>query len=943
MTVTAERPVAAAAEEDPAAAARSAAVAAYAFGPFVLNRAQKQLLLKDEPVRLGSRAFDLLDALVARAGVVVSRAELEACVWPRSVVEETSLRVHMSALRRALGDGVDGARYIANVPGRGYSFVAEVKALTAPPVHALAPIDHNLPTRLTREIGRQAMIAEVAGHLAERRLVSIVGAGGMGKTTVALAVAEKLLQNYPDGVWFVDLAPLTDAAHVPACLATALGLILAPGEVVAGVCACLRGRQALLVLDNCEHVVDAIAALAERLLAVAPRLGLLATSREPLAVAGEWVCRIGGLAAPLPDAAPTLAQAMAFPAVQLFVERSLANADATLMSDANCGLITHLCRRLDGMPLAIELAAGCMDSLGPRGLAERLDQMFELLTRGRRSALPRQRTLQALLDWSHRLLSEPERIVLRRLSVFRGSFSAAAAAAVASCARVSPVEVIECLIGLAAKSLVAQEARGDEVRNRLLYTTRTYAEARLADSGERAQLARRHAEYMRELLDSTIESARALTPAAWNARHGSLMDDVRAAMEWADGPNGDPEIGASLAVSAFLPTYANGRLDEFRARLEHAIAGLAALPQPQPERELHLYAAMNVLMGQTVTDEAQRQRVAERTIALAALHEDQSARIRALYGICLAAFGQGAYPAALEHARRIRQLVAADPTAATLLGDRLLAQTQHAMGRHAQAAPLAVRVLAHPPVRLPQDGLVPRSVSMRIVLARILWLQGSWAEAAQMAAEAMRLADEEPGLSQIQVLSQVAVPIALWSGERARAAAMVDQLDELAGHYGIGYWIAWAASLRGVLQLDSRFGAVAPDNSKELDMLCTLDTRYCGERALARCSSGEVGWCAPEILRGYGENLLRAQPASTAVAEGFFARAWELAREQQALSWQLRAACSSARSALARHAPAEHRCGVKARLAAARALFRAQEQGPDLAEADRLLALLLAP
>jgi DNA-binding winged helix-turn-helix (wHTH) protein len=372
----------------------------------VLNRAQKQLLHNDEAVRLGSRAFDLLDALVERAGTVLSRAELEAHVWPRSVVEETSLRVHMSALRKALGDGLDGVRYIANVPGRGYSFVGDVKALGAPPAGHSVAIDHNLPTRLTREIGRQAIIAEVTCRLGQWRLVSIVGSGGMGKTTVALAVAERVLQSYPDGVFFVDLAALSEPAHVPQCLATALGLLLPPGDVAAGLCACLRGRHVLLVLDNCEHVVDAIATLAERMLEAAPRLSLIATSREPLAVAGEWVSRIGGLAAPLADSAPTLAEAMAFPAVQLFVERSLANADANLMSDANCALITHLCRRLDGMPLAIELAAGCMDSLGPRGLAERLDQMFELLTRGRRSALPRQHTLQALLDWSHRLLSK---------------------------------------------------------------------------------------------------------------------------------------------------------------------------------------------------------------------------------------------------------------------------------------------------------------------------------------------------------------------------------------------------------------------------------------------------------------------------------------------------------------------------------------------------------
>ncbi len=920
--------------------------AALAFGPFVLHRAQKLLLENERAVRLGSRAFDLLVALVERAGRVVSRAELEACVWPRSVVEETSLRVHMSALRKVLGDGRSGARYIANVPGRGYSFVAAVAALAEQSTTAVCKVEHNLPTRLSREIGRESVIADVAGQLGLHRLVSIVGPGGMGKTTVAVAVAEAVLGRYRDGVCFVDLAPLADPALVSTALGAALGLALPAGDPIVALCRHLQERRILILLDNCEHVIDAAAALAERLLGAAPGLRILATSREPLAAAGEWIYRLAGLEAPSADGKPSLQQALAYPAVQLFVERSLASADASLMSEANCASIAHLCRRLDGMPLAIELAAGCMESLGPQGLAERLDQLFELLTRGRRSALPRQRTLQALLDWSYRLLSEPERIVLRRLSVFRAGFSVAAAAAVASCARVSPVEVVECLIGLAAKSLLAQEARGDEILHRLLYTTRTYAAARLAEHGEHEAIARRHAEYMRDLLEGTVDHAGPLQPAAWNALYGHLMDDVRSALAWADSRNGDATIGGALAVAAYLPMCGNGRLDEYRKLVELAIAGMAALDPPQPERELQLYTALTNVMSQTPTADAERERVAERTIALAEQQGALVPTVTAMYGICISAFGQGDYQAALRYARRTRALLDDDRAPAVLLGDRLIAQSLHFLGRHAESRVLLEGVLGFPatPILREYSSQVPRTVSMRILLARILWLAGESRQAERVAAQALAIADTEPGLAQVQALGMAVVPIALWLGEFERAALLVERFGELAREHALGYWQSWVAVYRSVLAARGGDEVIAPANRKELDMLCTHDERYAGAIALARCEQGEVGWCAPEMLRAHGENLLRgAAPGAAAASVGLFERAWQLAAEQQALAWQLRIACSLARLAQTGVPGAPERDAAHARLAAVQARFTDGRDSLDLAQARALLADLRAP
>ena len=489
------------------------ALTALAFGPFILDRSRKQLLENDRPLRLGGRAFDLLAALTERAGEVLSRPDLEAQVRPHTIVEETSLRVHISALRKILGDGIGGARYIANVPGRGYSFVVPVTLLdevaepaataTAPTVAGatLAPArrPHNLPARLNHAIGRSGITHTLGERLATRRLVSIVGPGGMGKTTVALAVAEGVLGRYADGVWFVDLAPLTDPARVPRALASALQISVSADDPWATLRDPLRDARMLIVLDNCEHVIAAAAELVERVLREAPGVHILTTSREALEAEGEWVHRLAALEAPVLDDTPGLERALVYPAIQLFVERATANSDAFALTEANLPVVAHLCRQLDGMPLAIELAAGRIDSLGLQGLADRLDEMFALLTRGRRTVLPRHRTLQALLDWSHDLLTDVERVVLRRLSMFR-RLHAGDGRRRARQRRPVRGGVVDGVMGLAAKSLVAVDVSGETVLHRLLYTTRTYAADKLARSGEGARVADAHAAHFQEVL-----------------------------------------------------------------------------------------------------------------------------------------------------------------------------------------------------------------------------------------------------------------------------------------------------------------------------------------------------------------------------------------------------------------------------------------------------------
>ena len=479
------------------------AVFSFSFGPFRLFPARQLLLEDDKPVRLGSRALDILTALVERAGKLVGKDELIARVWPDIFVDESNLRVHIAGLRRALGEGQAGNRYVVNIPGRGYRFVAPVliseKSGPVAPQPATAGPKHNLPTPLTRMVGRDAVATALSAQLPQRRFITVVGPGGIGKTTVALAVAHGLIAPYRDGVWFVDLAPLADPLLVPSALAFVFGLAVRSENPASGLIAFLRDKKILVVLDSCDHCVEAAAALAVDLLKGAAGLNILATSREPLRAEGECVQHLTPLKVPPISRKLTAAEALAFPAVQLFVERAIACLDEFELSDADAPIVADICRSLDGIALAIELAAGRIDALGVAGLAVALDD--QLLTRGRRTALSRHRTLSAALDWSYEFLPESERIILRRLSVFDGYFTLKSASAVAADSKVAATDVVEGLANLVTKSLVTADISGQIVQYRQLETTRAYARGKLVESGDFEQIAQRHAENLRDILE----------------------------------------------------------------------------------------------------------------------------------------------------------------------------------------------------------------------------------------------------------------------------------------------------------------------------------------------------------------------------------------------------------------------------------------------------------
>jgi predicted ATPase/DNA-binding winged helix-turn-helix (wHTH) protein len=470
---------------------------ALVFGRFRFVVHSREFTADGIPVAVGNRALEVLAVLIEADGELVTKDELLGRVWPTTTVEENNLQFQISSLRKALGDDREA---IKTVSGRGYRFVAEIRAESrggasrafdvgpdeqASSVVRLRPSpgSNKLPAPTSDIVGREADLATVATLVEANRLVTLVGAGGIGKTRLALEIARRLSSTFDEGVCVAELASLSDSGLVPATIASALGL----GDDVYGsperLGEALGARHLLLVLDNCEHVIDAAADRAEALLHADGRLHVIATSREPLRADGEWVYRVPPLEAP-PEGSDGLDDALRFSATRLFIERVRAADPASPLDARVAAAAALICRRLDGIPLAIELAASRATSLGVESLAARVNDRLSLLTEGRRTAPARHQTLRATLDWSYELLTEPERALMRRLAVFVGDFTLEAVARVVDADEILVDDVVRTLTSLVAKSLVAVDVGGPVPHYRLLETMRAYALDRLTANGE---------------------------------------------------------------------------------------------------------------------------------------------------------------------------------------------------------------------------------------------------------------------------------------------------------------------------------------------------------------------------------------------------------------------------------------------------------------------------
>lgn len=532
----------------------------YRFDGFELDSSERLLYRDGQPVSLGARAIALLTALLARPGRLVTKSELLDRVWPGLVVEENNLQVQVSALRKVLG-----SHMIVTVPGRGYRFVQPVQTDIPQPeaspsparsprparawhTHAAAEALSVLPAQMARLLGRDRDLAAL-DQLLPAALITVVGPSGMGKTALALAAAHRWQPDRPDGSAWVDLSSIHDPAQVVTAVAQGLGLALSPERACATLVEALAPMQVLIVLDNAEQVLSAVAELAAAILAGAPGVRLLVTSQVPLKVAAERVFRLGPLA--VPPAETSLREALAHGAIELFVDQVRAVDRHFELQPAQLPEVVQLCKRLDGLPLAIKLAAARVPLLGLSGVLERLDARFQLLARQQVGAPDRHQTLQAALDWSHALLEPAERAMFRRMAVFAGSFPLSLVPILGGDGpkgdALDEWHVLDTLGALADRSLVTVEG-GEQPRYRLLDSVREYALIKLDESGEQAGLQRRHAEAVADLLDAAYDTYWSSSDADWLGRHAADIDNVRLALDWATAH--EPQLGVRLLGAA---------------------------------------------------------------------------------------------------------------------------------------------------------------------------------------------------------------------------------------------------------------------------------------------------------------------------------------------------------------------------------------------------------
>lgn len=447
------------------------------FGRYAVHAGQRLVLADGEPLRIGGRALDILQVLLERAGSVVDKQTLIARIWPDTVVEDTNLRVHIAALRRALGDGKGGQRFIVNVPGQGYSFVAPVES---PPV-APTPAQHNLPTLLCDLIGRDEELTALQRLLAQRRLVTLGGPVGVGKSALALSAGQAQLPCRRDGVWLVDFAQARCSREAAINLLRDQGLAPLDDCPLAGLPGYLLERQVLLVLDHCEAQRQGSRRLAEALLALAPGVTILAVSREPLHIRGETLLTLTPLAVPASSDAHNVEQFMSYAAVRLFVSRAQARQPDFHLRPQDLKAVRDICRSLDGLPLALELAAAQIDVFALVGLRAQLSEGFQVLNRGRRTAQARHRSLKAALDWSVQRLPAVERQVLERLAQFDRAFSLEQAVVQAATEGIGPLQAVRAVERLAAQSLLSVQ-HGPQCY-RVLNSTRWYVRQRAEGTG----------------------------------------------------------------------------------------------------------------------------------------------------------------------------------------------------------------------------------------------------------------------------------------------------------------------------------------------------------------------------------------------------------------------------------------------------------------------------
>lgn len=921
------------------------------FGPFRLFPKSRLLEKEGEPLHVGGRALDILILLAERPGEVIDKRELVKRIWADVNVDEGSLRFHVAALRKVLGDTGKSARYVLNVPGRGYCFVASSTQAASPvaPAPAEITLPRSLPAPLAKMIGREEMIEKISNGVTLHRFTTVVGPGGIGKTVVAVTVGHRRSADFGGRVYFVDFGPLRDAGHVTTTIASVLGLTVSSEDPTPAILTFLKAGPALLIFDGCEHVLDTLAPLVEHIVREAPQLRVLATSRESFRSEGERIFRLFPLDCPPEREGLDVAEVLAYPAAQLFVERIAQSSGPFQLSAEDAPLVASICRRLDGIALAIELAAGRVNAYGIAGTASLLDNRFSLQWRGRRTAVPRHQTLAAALDWSYDLLPPAESATLRRLSVFAGPFAPEAAAAVASGDGLSAAETLEAIDSLVAKSLISPSG-SPTLRYRLLDTTRTYALGKLNELGEVRQFAQRHAEHFRDFFERAGADGATPLPDWLNVYAGEL-DNVRAALDWAFAGEGDAGLGIALTATAVTLWVRLSLFAECRERCKTALAALGDGGDDRIRMQLMSALGWSLMYGEGRAREARP--ILETTLALADKLDDKDFRLRALWGLCIDQFNNGQFGKARALADRFASAAASSSDHTDLmLGDRLTAVALHYLGDQNEARQRIDRVNAslHVLVEKPKIFPLDLRISTQYFRARILWLQGFSDQARALAANNIEEGRANGhALTFCSVLGQAACPIAFWAGDFEAAERHGTELLEHAERHAIRLWGLWARAFNAAVV--ARRGDIAtglPLLREELNRAgdarflprflpllgelaaCLLEAGQIDrgldviEDVLARCNDRQELWYLPELIRIKGELMLKS-PRHSADAETRFHEAVDIAVQQGARIWELRCTTSLARVMLGAGR------GTEARAALDKACG-AFAEGPDIAD-----------
>jgi predicted ATPase/DNA-binding winged helix-turn-helix (wHTH) protein len=897
----------------------------FRFGPFELNVAERSLRKANQVIPLGGRAYDILIALLENAGEVVGKAELIARAWPDVTVEEGSLRVHLSALRKALGDGQFGNKYIANVQGQGYSFIAPVIHLPADHDRGNASAaTSNLPPALGRMVGRNNVVLDLQGLLRTgQRLITILGAGGIGKTTVALSVGHGALADFSGAAFFVDLSTVSDQEHLIGAVASAVGLGPQLADPKQALLNFLHPRRALIILDSCERLIEKTAEIAGLVLQNCPGIHILTTSREALHVSAEHVLGLCPLDCPPEQPGLIASEAIAYPAVRLFAERVSARRGEFSLRDDEAPMVAEICRKLDGIPLAIELAAGRAAVFGVGNTVARLGSRLDLLKFGRRTANPRHQTLIATLDWSHDHLSEIERVLLRRVAIFTGHFTPGAAFAVAGEERIARSEIAEALGNLVNKSLIGVWTGSRGSYYQLLDTTRAYALEKLAASGEQDAIAERHANFAVQMLESNpvnlfdLES----TEAATNVERDHL-GNIRAALEWSFGLNGNDRTAIRLAAAASRLLLAMSLLSECRTWMERAIDRMT--PDCDPRDQMEILASLALSMMFTTGNSESVREAFNTALTFAERLDDCYQQLRLLSGLSMYLHRTIDAVGSLEVALRAETVAkkTGNPEDAAL-ADAMLGAAYYMLADHVRAPKHLERALHKSQASQrfnPTQYLFDLRTTSLFNLTRSHWFAGNLDRAASYAKRTI----EEAGRSNHPIALCRALiltmPFHFWIGDLEQVGRNLSELELTAEKYSLEPFRAVAIGLRGrhlihagqtmdgIRHLQDcleklrvlRYEMLVTDFVSELAVGLAKQSQRTEALALVDASiatqlESKRPLHLPALFLAKGMALVGGEGRQSDLALECFKEAMTLARQQSALSFELRAGLELAR------------------------------------------------